>query len=1696
MKVQQNFSNFDIEVMERLERTVDANTSREQVEQFVQEGELSRTIGMFRGLYELKHTEKASKVAMMVVKLCKILQKIFQDDPHHERDIWSKVHESYHMIVEGSFSIFNEAMEKHQNVLSTYILKIFEIISQFNEQLHNEISSQFNFGNIFFLRALEIKKVGSKKPKQEQRLKEGVINFLIMILSVGRLRTRENIMSTNVKTMKTLWKNLDKIVAVDVIDRILGFVENKILDEEGLSKSMKCQILSNGFMDRILVLNNSFDENKELSKKVIKLILKITTNFEKGLCYLNNDFLTNNNMGVEIIVNKKKFRVRNKLIYNFLVKIKLNDSYDNISIITEILKRNLELVTPYLNFLVQNGGYNDPSLTMWWISRTLFFSNILQIPFPKAILSQDEDKTFKKQINCKLASENIVLAPITKSALTKTLTTDKPLIIQLGLQLIFFIIKKLISILISDLMVNKRELINLVFNNLPDIKTITNIYSSMIERPNIKKNFKMIKITLILIIKEYNALLSYKDSFALSIFKLSNSELKSLLSCKIEKFTKINLVLLDIFLSIHLNYQQLKILKWWNKDVNGNSLFIYLLKLSVLLNLNVTLDKRIQNLLTLFIDKKYFFKQDLKVSPILILITSLKDIELKEDVWNLLDECISKAVSNFYFYLDLSHQKYDDVSVFILIIFDQLKYFSKLTDFDCITNWILRLSRFFIISGEAKNIVMQLFEDYFDNNLKTIAKINNINLSKSLDFLTFDSVDSLESNAFINIITKFPLSNNVQKLKHYRKKKLLNEFEFFTLIHILISVINNKQIKSDSEDFIFLITLFIDTLKIELENKNKNLHKIFTIDVWTKLLFMFLDKNVTVISLKKQLLKNYNSFLLNFFNSNFELISNFQEIDNFRNALIREFDKDNSKFNLDDSLNKFLWMLKNDQIRDILKKNLKDENLIIETLKIASFRQVNINDQILINLLNYNKNKINFLLVEFFEKNSVFIEHKDFSFIKKIILNPSNYLFLNYIFSTPIDKKEIHLLVDYVESQKKNHFLTLNLGTVLKQKNLIDDNKIILFFEKLLDHFFLSSKNGLFDDRNTFEQLIRMFNNAFDFVSESHKKKIFNFFVQLDQKNENDFILFPEFLCLMMKIMRTGKIEDNKLHYWIDKFFLYLSQKVFDSFNPSKKFTIILSHLKSMFTYIISTKKTIDKLFSLKNLNEHIFGFLQNEHCVIDEDCLDYVNFIVCIFKNNVDSMKMIQIFLNNPRNVLIDSISKKKQNLRFLSSLLIFNLYMLDPNKNSTISLLEKLITFYLGSVFLEDQLIKHILYSIEKVLQKSWIQDILHWNFVYDGIHDNFKTISNLNSSYKITFFKRFISNTIKNITLSSDNKFVKDIVDLNNDFLERTNVFKKIHDERKIKLDYSADLLVYDLEFIILLLINNTDLFKIEKLNGTTKEIKVNLTMLIELEILSLIISSLASHVLEIKKLAKNILSSILNSIQHQQLKNKNILTVYMMNIFNTLKKNQNDICILIWVMYSYLSKIIINPKHFLYLKSCHYVLTNPLLNKNSIPLYTLITTSYINIGKINSDVSYYKEISWLISTLTSTLNDEKSLFILKKNNGIEFFLNFLNSYYLSKKIKHQILYMIYSFQKIFNGAGILLSRSGSLSTMDILYNWFSFVSNDTNNPDDKLMLANIKSILHRFIIIISFSKRLKNWFFDDLSFYLKIFSLNDS
>lgn len=219
--------------------------------------------------------------------------------------------------------------------------------------------------------------------------------------------------------------------------------------------------------------------------------------------------------------------------------------------------------------------------------------------------------------------------------------------------------------------------------------------------------------------------------------------------------------------------------------------------------------------------------------------------------------------------------------------------------------------------------------------------------------------------------------------------------------------------------------------------------------------------------------------------------------------------------------------------------------------------------------------------------------------------------------------------------------------------------------------------------------------------------------------------------------------------------------------------------------------------------------------------------------------------------------------------------------------------------------------------------------------------------------------------------------------------------------------------------------------------------------------------------------------------ENFKDKNIYKVYLSNILHTLRTS-DDIPSIVWHIYSSFIPILSNPGHFLYEKSFRYVLSNPTIKNNDIPLYTNIILSMTSDSQSENDESYYRQVAWLLENIIDGTSTIKDLDILKFKGIFEWVLNLSNSPFVTMKVKSLILKLLYIVQSIDQGSDMLITRFGVLTSLEQLLNRIDL---GKENVFDEQLKLNLDQVVIRFGLSVGGTKRIRDWCGDDLGGYIK-------
>ncbi|KAK6201454.1 ribosome 60S biogenesis N-terminal-domain-containing protein [Scheffersomyces amazonensis] len=1698
-------SNVDTLLLENITRILSEKDHNAMLELFESShNKIERLISNWSYFSSINDHHQFIDVSVKLSKISAILVEINNnDEKSNNLDIKIKLETlkpsiitAYKSILTTHIKVIYRALNNARAALTNPNLRILTNMINFDSTIAIEILNNFDLSLSSLPNLLIPPKVPTTS-KNDKSLGDHLIirvNFIKWWFTFNTNLPnyhRKDVLTTNFKIMNNLWKFIYSDSEA-TIKFIIEFIDKSILNEPHFKKSTKCKILNDNFMHKYQPLFSRFDKEEWF----ITFSEKLVSDSVYGLTFPNPrvwySSSSNNSSGVSISVNNKSFKINNKLIYTFLTTLKPTESFQQLSFVMTILKSNPELIAPYFNYLVQHGGgYHDPSLTSWWIAHSLLYSTILQIPI---IVVQDEDVyDTSTKFNIKLIADCIIPAAISKQAITKSLTSNKPLIIQLTLQILIHILTNVERIL--KIVDNKQGLLDIIKVNLPEINTIIQTFEKH-EKEDEDGN-KLIKLSSLMVINKLSAI---TDSGNSNVSKLANNGINLLLT-SLTTISHYDLSLLDNYLSIQTNQQQTsQEFKWWNKTSStSSSFFTSLIKLSINKSVSdvssTSFNWKIVSLLVkLCQTNRLLFNRSLLESPLVALIQALSDLNtvVDDNIWNLVDESISRSVRSPYKYLDLSHSTYDDISIFVVAIFEQFKFIiNKENDITTRnhTEFLLTFIRYLIVVGESKISLLKLWNTYVDEDIRT----KNIS---QLDILEFDGnmVENPTEINFLKYILTSPITYLNKSLTILEKKLPTTDMEFAALVLKLQLIVQSE------------LSISTDALIIELISKLGNyliskpsthlIDYIISSKFWgslflsnneideKKILFGGLFSEVLQqLSIKSINVSPLNQYVYEQFNSCETLSVQYQLY-----------------------ISNFGWLLTNSQLQsikinksnDLLKLTIASlyhqRNMVIS---VASFNDIrSINGEL--------EQKKSDILSKLVHDNLIDFEDDLPIIIKTLVDSKQDYYLLNGLLEST-DSKTRHLVIEYLSIMEFNEnnsqqvellcFVASSLAKAQAKATTPNDIRTDKIFQLASKVTLRALKNNNILESNWSQTLNILTQGINGFTHDEKVEVVEDLFKYVDTHGFK-FSVIPEFA----KFLSSIRIIIPPINNWIHKSMLYITKKFAESEHLSSNFQDFLNEIG----IILMSDIQVWKIVPSSILNSQLEVILNHSRWISESLYLKYINILIMAGnKSSIAFEKLLQIFINNEANLLSGLPSTENYKSRYFSSLIIFNLFNLDPTKNSKSTLLgEKLILFYLGSIRSEDIVIKHLLIKIESYTMKSWINKVSNWEFIEELSNNDIELIgedrlitSDGKNSLVVSLNKNFIKNSIINMTNISIQ-----FPTINGKINSKWQLLESFFNKSESLINSSYGSTIYDPEFLMMLIINNEELVKVESSESDNiKKPKFDIKKLIDSNILQFIVMSLSNPT--VCSISKILLNGIADSLQDESesesesennnngFKDSNIYKVYVSNILNTLRKDI-QIPSLIWYIYSSFVPILSNPGHFLYEKSFRYVLSNPNLKSNDIPLYSNIILSKTNDSETENDESYYKQIVWLIESLIEGTTTSEDLDLIKFRSVIEWIMNLTNSPFISMRIKTLILKFLYIIQSIDQGADMLVTRFGILTSLD---QYLLRVNNEDYAKKDTLikhqLQINIEQVILRLGIVGLGSKRIRNWTEEDLPNYVK-------
>lgn len=588
------------------------------------------------------------------------------------------------------------------------VLKLLSNLVQFhNRRVTAEFIDRFDFANAHFHQLfVPSRDCFDLKIVSDVSMRYAVVDFWLLLTRDVDFTLKKSLL-TNFLVMNQFWKYLD-MEKYERLNEIIDFLDSQVLGEINFKRSTKCRILNENALLSLCSLfalvtdtpresdKNDMPEFRTFKSKFSAFMATMVSSRKHGLLFPVNEF------GTPISINGMDFKINNKLLHKVLVFLKPWEHNSQLSLAMSILNSAPELVGPYMAWLVSNfGGYHDPLLSSYWVGRSLLFLEIL------------------KSTHIPFSYETVALLPLSKQALASCLAYPNDLIKQIALELVYTQLEKVQrsenrSVLLTESIVS----------NLPPLTSLA---------PFLTHENRIIKLTATSIV----ALLEQvaPKSSSLAILTIINQQVSSI---NLNTCTSYDLVLLDKYLTIQFNNE----LKWWNTS-GTHSFFTSLL----LLSRNAFLKAKAHTILCRLVKQSLSFSAHLVESPVSVLIDTLAKTE-PTCLPKLLDETISRCLKSPYKYLDQSNINYDRISIFLVVLLEQLAYLRNNQLLDSkMEEWLRSFIRQMVLIGESQIGVQNLLTAF---NFDYMPDFSKLRLKKRI----LSGVDFAEAVMFLNGLKK------------------------------------------------------------------------------------------------------------------------------------------------------------------------------------------------------------------------------------------------------------------------------------------------------------------------------------------------------------------------------------------------------------------------------------------------------------------------------------------------------------------------------------------------------------------------------------------------------------------------------------------------------------------------------------------------------------------------------------------------------------------------------------------------------------------------------------------------------------------------------------------------------------------------------------------------------------------------------
>ncbi|CCH57875.1 hypothetical protein TBLA_0A00740 [Henningerozyma blattae CBS 6284] len=1682
-------------ILEELEREGDSKDFQPLIK-FLEKGFGAQIIQLWSYYAEVNLVAKLTSTTTIINNILTVLQNGTTDI-----NILTYGDTLIHSIIIDYTKALYHGLQNTKTALCQGILSLLKTILNFNNNKHLvDFLSNFDLNSANFVNVLtppksELSQARTVVTKVNRTTRTIFIEFWIDLINLCPSQLRKDLLTENTKIMSAWLKYMDKVDCIEIMEITIDCFIKSILMEPLFKKMTKIKILNELTINKIHYFYKSND--KGLIKKINEFFTIYCTHPNFSVAFpddcvwftespLNRNIPVNfttskqvddkisdiNNKdpkssisshGVPLIVNKKEFRVYNKLLFKVLKSFKPWEDESQAHIVISILNHVSELIPPYANLLASQGSHT-PGMTSYWFGSTMIIGRMINLPIPSFI-----DKVETNMIpSADLVMENIFPSCLSKKFLTQALQDDCLIFRQLACQLIIFSFKKYETILKlydrKGWTSSKLLLSNSFQSNIPDLNILLNSLNQSYTK---KKDNLILILSLTVIFKYYSKF--FPNFFSIH---LPQSNVYTDLMKKETNFTGIEFAILDNF----LQFQEFSPsqAKWWNSTESSNSLFVTLLKLSSSINTTNIMSTTISNLLSSLLKGTILFN-NFQASQIDCLINSLQVItnqcnstdENLNKIFKFIDQIISFCMKIPYKYVDISNN-YNNVSPFIMCLMEQWKYVAKNFDSDLLVKWVLITLRNMVIIGESLDGIKRAIDDHLTGVSKKLVDVylNFKNYEKKLFILNQDQylLKDISTKSFFQhiMLSKYNELDNMNRIP----TSVFDVSAIFFRLSIILEdelIEFNSSFKESVDNLLTLLT------KMTLSNSSfKIMDKQFINNI-----FRNIEDPSTSSSMNKYLF--IATALINIF-QNLKL-SDCQFITFVNNWLSTSLSNvDSTNPEIMPFLNATIKCLSPEDILPLLSKNLEFNNgeIFTSLQKVLYSSKNHIPYSLISKMLTINSPAIKQLVLAFVSSNRV----DDFD----------STTFLNTITTSDLN---CDLLTSYLKSsyfsfdvfqpvlKKLDHSLPFLISAAINLPDIQDVDLDSIFHDtfNIVWRIFEENKDKL---NNEYLQLFTKFSH---FLTRDQKDVVLKYITaEYSHKYSKEAVSF---------VYLIQDFKDESVKKWLNKLILYITKYLVEASELSPSFAELLSSTMSLLKTV-----NIWNMVHKNILNAQLEAVL-GSRWVSDNLVIKYITFIaLSSTKEKLESTRILPILLNNEKTVF--TIKENKSEASFFISTLIYCLFHLDPSNNSNTHIQLTILTCYSGSLSAKDRILLQLLEELETQLSTSWTNHIYNWDLLEEQDSETLELIGDVSLITKkpegliLSLQKDKINNTVKNFP----NIRIPVPIPTAQNIQESWNSFEKFHKEinRDSYFDTSK---TYDPLFLLLLTVHNEELVSSSKDEHGQQIYLFHAKKFIASGIFQVAVVGLSTTG-SLNQISFELLKQMMNTLEtNDNFKESTILKIFLKKIINTILKSKNDmekkhiIAPIVWRFTAKLTDLVVQSAANLHEPAYRWILNAPYVRKSDIPL--LADLMGMN-EKIDLLENYYQQLAWVLEGLEQGVQTRLDVDLLRGKGIIEWLANLLNLPNLSVRMRSMINHIFYNIQRIEDGASTLITRFASVSALEI--NYISTNSlleqakliyernmNNTKNLKKVLTMEeqviNVKELASGFTVIGKSQKRLRDW-----------------